>query len=80
MSREINKVIHELEAIGYTVNAEKTQAVLFTKNKKIAEFKLIIKGKTIYTGPFAKYLGIILDKHLTFKIHLDERRTKATKF
>ena len=79
MNKEINKVILELEAIGYKVNAEKTQAVLFTKNRKIKEYKLIIKGKTIITGPSAKYLGIILDKHLDFKLHLDDRRKKGYK-
>ena len=79
MSKETNKLIAELEAIGYKVNAEKTQAVLFTKKKKIAEYILTIKGQQVITGPYAKYLGIILDKQLNFKLHLDDRRKKGYK-
>ena len=61
MSRETNKVVSELENIGYKVNAEKTQAVLFTK-KQSPEYNLNIKGENVITGPSAKYLGITLDK------------------
>ena len=45
---------------------QRKQAVLFTKNRKIKEYKLTIKGKKIITGPSAKYLGITLDKFLDF--------------
>ena len=79
MSLEINKILFELEnKLGYTANAPKTQAVLFTK-KKLPEYTLTIKGEQIVTGPSAKYLGIIFDKKLSFKQHLDSRRKSGYK-
>merc|ERR1712051_609652 len=67
MSKETNKVVDQLENIGYKVNAEKTQAVLFTKKTNLKEYNLTIKGEKVVTGPTAKYLGVILDKKLSFK-------------
>ena len=49
------------------------------KNRKIKEYRLTIKGKTIITGPSAKYLGVTFDKYLDFKLHLDDRRKKGYK-
>ena len=79
MSKETNKVVDQLESIGYKVNAEKTQAVLFTKKTNLKEYNINIKGEKVVTGPTAKYLGVILDKKLSFKQHLDNRRKSGYK-
>ena len=76
-----NKTIKAIERAGYRVNAAKTEAVLFTEDKKNTnvETTLIINNNTIKTSKSAKYLGIILDKHLNFNEHLSNRREKSNK-
>ena len=47
-------------------------------NTKV-ETSLMINGTQIKTAKSAKYLGIILDKHLSFEEHISSRREKAKK-
>ena len=53
--------------------------MLFTKKTNLKEYNLTIKGEKVVTGPTAKYLGVILDKKLSFKQHLDNRRKSGYK-
>lgn len=52
---------------GLTVNPEKSELVIFTKNKKLIGFtNPMIFGKEIARKNSAKYLGIILDSKLNW--------------
>ena len=73
MSEETNKVIKGLQDLGYKVNTSKTQAVLFSKGRD-PEYNLKLGDSNVTTQKQAKYLGVTLDKKLTFKQHLADRR------
>ena len=77
ISKETNKMIKGLTDLGYKVNSDKTQAVLFTEGRD-EPYNLNIGGSRIKTTKTAKYLGVTLDSKLTYKAHLDNRRKSGT--
>ena len=57
-----------------TVNIKKTKYVIFglkSQTKRIKNHSMILDNKTIERVNFYKYLGVILDMHLTFSKHID---------
>ena len=65
---------------GLTVNPKKTEAIVFTKNRKLGGLRpLKLKGETIDFSPTVKYLGVFLDSKLTFKYHIEQKCNKAMK-
>ena len=70
-----------LKANKISLNASKTEAILFhDPNKKINfNLKLKIDGKRIYLTDTIKYLGINLDHHLNWKSHCNEISTKLSR-
>jgi hypothetical protein len=60
------------------VNADKTKIVLFTNNRKIGDFyNPRLFGTELRMTDQVKYLGVILDKKLDWKAHLENRIRKA---
>ena len=76
MERNVNSVIRYLKNRGFKVNSKKTQAVHFNSKK---ELTLNINGAEIQTSAEAKYLGVTLDKFLTFKKHIEDLTAKGNK-
>ena len=67
---------------GLNINASKTELVLFTTKRKIVADNqsinpVVVDGIQIPFSDQAKYLGILLDKKLTWKTNLEERIRKA---
>lgn len=63
---------------GLNVNAAKTEIVLFTRKYKIPAFRNPrVGGVDIPITDKAKYLGIILDRKLSWHPNLEERKKKA---
>lgn len=74
----LNTVKSWAENNGLGVNADKTELVLFTRRYKIPKFNLPrLNGAEIQLSDKAKYLGIILDRKLNWKLNIEERRRKA---
>lgn len=66
--------------VGLTVNPEKSEIVIFTRNRKLDGFKApMIFGREITRQESAKYLGVILDSKLTWKKHIEYRLEKSLK-
>lgn len=64
------------------VNHEKTQAIIFPFNnspKRIPSLHLEIEGVTVNVKDNIKYLGLIIDKKLNFKLHINYVCEKAIK-
>lgn len=64
------------------VNNDKTQAIIFPFNKspkRVPTLTLRFEGSTIPLKDDIKYLGMILDKKLTFKKHIETVCNKAIK-
>lgn len=65
------------------INVSKTQAIYFTKRRArrfLPNMDLIVDNNSIPWSNEVKYLGIVLDKKLTFKNHIDETTHKAEKY
>lgn len=64
------------------INPNKTQAIIFPFNKspkRLAQRQLFFGSDNIDIRDHVKYLGVILDKKLLFKKHIDQTCQKALK-
>lgn len=60
------------------INADKTQLIVFTKNKNVQGFKApMIFGKEIHLSETVKILRITQDRNLNFNIHVQNTIQKA---
>ncbi|MVN24507.1 hypothetical protein GO639_04910 [Staphylococcus aureus] len=61
-----------------SVNPSKTVLIPFTKRRKLADLTILsLNGMVIPFGTEVKYLGIVLDKRLTWNAHLEKVLHKA---
>lgn len=77
----LNKIDKWTKKWKIDINPNKTQAIVFTekKFKYNPTNKLTIANQDISWTNQVKYLGVTLDKKLTFKKHIEETRAKANK-
>jgi hypothetical protein len=65
---------------GLTFNPTKTTTVLFTRSRRnVQEPKLIMEGKALEYSNEMKYLGVTINKRLSWTTHVTERTKKAGK-
>ena len=65
---------------GLSVNPNKTTIVLFTRKRKLDGLSLpTLKGVTLGLSNEVKYLGVILDKKLTWETHVSLKVNRALK-
>ena len=78
---EISKVSDWLKANNLSLNIKKTQFVIFkAKNKKIPKsIEIRINDQIIEQVNKSKFLGLTIDKELTWKHYIDETATKVSK-
>jgi len=62
-----------------TVNASKSDAVLFTRKRGLIVEGLRLFGSEINVSRSVRYLGVILDSKLTWNEHVDTKVQKATR-
>ena len=62
---------------GLKFNPEKTVVVLFTRKRKMPEVKLKFEGKIINYSTSVTYLGVEIDAKLHWKLHIQNKITKA---
>lgn len=82
----LNRYINILESFfskwRLKINSDKCESIYFTRCRaahKIPNSKINIANRTIEWLDNIRYLGITLDKRLTFKPHLDKCITKSNK-
>ena len=71
----LNQLMEWFEANKLTLNASKSNFIIFrTSQRKIANLpdKITIHGKDVHRTDKIKYLGILIDEHLTWKPHITE--------
>ena len=78
---DLKNLSNWLKANKISLNVGKTELVLFTSSKKQLECDLKIKlnGKRFYETDSVKYLGIQIDKRLTWKQHINHVALKLIK-
>ena len=70
MNEELFKVGEWLAANKLSLNVDKTIYILFRGRRKVSHFPgLYIYGSPIERKDSAKFLGIFIDEHLSWKIH-----------
>jgi hypothetical protein len=70
-----------LKANKISLNASKTEFIIFRDPRKTSthELKINIDGKKLISSRFVKYLGVIIDCHLTWKAHEMELNSKLSR-
>ena len=81
VNRELKKVKLWLDSNKLALNIEKTNYVLFhSPGKKLSEFTNLKIGKqSIQRSSHVKFLGVLMDEHLTWKYHTTELCKKLSR-
>ena len=73
MNKELENLFNWLGVNRLSLNIDKTNFVLFHSiNKPKIPITIKINKRAILEVKYVKYLGILIDNHLTFKHHIDE--------
>ena len=73
----LNQICDWFASWNIKINAQKTEAIVFTKTYRTLETPIKIRNRTIPYSPSVKYLGLTLDSKLTFKSHITKTVNKA---
>ena len=81
VNRELKKVKLWLDSNKLALNIEKTNFVIFhSPRRKLPDFKNVKIGKQyIQRCKYVKFLGVLMDEHLTWKFHITELCKKLSK-
>ena len=81
LNKQITKIYDWLCANRLSLNAKKTELVLFhSKNKKVnTRLTIKIKGTKIFLSNHVKYLGVMIDSKLSWKKHISELAKKLNR-
>ena len=74
----INSLEQWTKTKGMRFSIEKTVAIKFGKRKKGEETQLTLHGSRVQVRESTRYLGLIIDKRLNWKDHMDHLRAKCT--
>ena len=74
----INNVEQWMKTKGMRFSTEKTVAIKCEKRKKGEEPQLTLHGSRVQVRESTHYLGLIIDKRLNWKDHMDHLRAKCT--
>lgn len=73
----IGAAIRWLEKAGLAIAAHKTEAVLLSSRKKVENMLVSVKGTQVTSQESLKYLGVMIDRRLSFKDHASHASKKA---
>jgi hypothetical protein len=59
------------------INEDKTQAVYFSRSRRLPESCLTLNGRNIPFVGTAKFLGVIFDRRVTWRLHVEMIEVKA---
>ena len=81
ISFELKYIVHWLRANKVSLKTKKTEIVLFRAQKTITKknMNFRISGQKVNIMKETKYLGMIMDEHLTFKNHMDTVKLKLNR-
>ena len=81
LNEDLRLIYNWLCANRLSLNVDKTEFVVFRppRSDSTNRFTLKLNGTTLYESPKIKYLGLILDKKLSWKHHIFELRKKLSR-
>ena len=71
MNEELIKLVSWFKANKLTLNVEKTNFIIFSKKRIRNRMSITIENKTIKEVNETKFLGVIVDKNLSWASHID---------
>ena len=77
LNKAAQKIFKYFKYWKIQLNTDKTEAILFTKRRPITNETVCINNTNIEWSSHAKYLGLNLDKKLTFTYHINTICDKA---
>ena len=81
VNQDLNSLVSWLNVNKIALNIAKTEIVLFRSPRKklFYKVKLSLNGQTVKLSSTVKYLGIILDEHMSWKSHLTSLAQKLSR-
>ena len=81
LNLDLRNLCKWLKANKISLNASKTELLVFRHpNKKINyEFKIKINGKKLIPSKYVKYLGVLIDSHLSWTHHINLLSSKLSR-
>ena len=81
VNHDLRLIVHWLRANRISLNVDKTEIIIFRPKRKTITRKMNfrISGQKINIGTQTKYLGLILDEHLTWTHHIKILKTKLSR-
>ena len=81
VNRDLRSLQTWLKANKISLNAGKTEFLIFRHHRKTLAFNPFLKigGKKIFQSPSIKYLGVLIDCHLNWKAHISSLSTKLAR-
>ena len=80
LQQALNKIDNWTNTTGFSFSSEKTMVVRFHRKRGTQpEPTLTLNGNPITVKDRAKYLGLTFDERLTWKLHIDDLKTKCHK-
>ena len=77
--RAIDTVSQYMASLGFNFSAEKTQFMVTSRSRIAEKCKIEVNKLSISPTNTVKYLGIFIDRHLTWSTHIDHLIAKANK-
>jgi hypothetical protein len=74
---EVSVLLRRAVSAGTKINEDKTQAIYFSHRRRPPETHLTLNGRNIPFVNHVKYLGVIFDKRITWRLHLEMTEAKA---
>lgn len=72
------RVMYRIESLGLRIATEKMEAIWFSRRRSLrAPTSVVLREETIAIGSSIKYLGVLFDRRVTFKAHLEASANKA---
>ncbi|XP_052740749.1 putative 115 kDa protein in type-1 retrotransposable element R1DM [Bicyclus anynana] len=78
-NRALERVNAWMQKKQLALAPEKTEAVVFSGRRKLQPINFSIQGTAVTPKDHVKYLGVWLDKNISFKTHIEEVAQKAQK-
>lgn len=77
---DVDTIVDYMDQNGFTLSPEKTSLMFFPARHRVdtSKFYINVNGKTIYASETTRYLGVILDKSLSWGPHTQHLLNKAS--
>jgi hypothetical protein len=77
LQRGLNSMETWCERWNFKINEDKTRRIYFSRSRRPPESHLTINGRDIPFVISAKYLGVLFDRKITWRLHIEMIEAKA---